>query len=124
MAAQDSPLASNGKLLTMSLGKKSTSFVTLTKGTPARLWTALSLRETPTVSLRECSSAAMPLAAAHGVVYIRAEYPIAVERLQAALEMAREEWPAGERYLRLWLLTLTSKFGLAQVLSSVVRKLR
>ena len=31
------------------------------------------------------------IGAAHGVVYIRAEYPIAVERLQAALEMAREE---------------------------------
>ena len=36
------------------------------------------------------------IGAAHGVVYIRAEYPIAVERLQAALEMAREEGLLGK----------------------------
>ena len=36
------------------------------------------------------------IGAAHGVVYIRAEYPIAVERLQAAREMAREEGLLGK----------------------------
>ena len=36
------------------------------------------------------------IGANHGVVYIRAEYPIAVERLQAALEMAREEGLLGK----------------------------
>ena len=36
------------------------------------------------------------IGAQHGVVYIRAEYPIAVERLQAALEMAREEGLLGK----------------------------
>ena len=36
------------------------------------------------------------IGASRGVVYIRAEYPIAVERLQAALEMAREEGVLGE----------------------------
>ena len=36
------------------------------------------------------------IGAQHGVVYIRAEYPIAVERLKAALEMAREEGLLGE----------------------------
>ena len=36
------------------------------------------------------------IGAQHGVVYIRAEYPIAVERLQAALEMAREEGILGQ----------------------------
>ena len=36
------------------------------------------------------------IGANHGVVYIRAEYPIAVERLQAALEMAREEGVLGK----------------------------
>ena len=36
------------------------------------------------------------IGANHGVVYIRAEYPIAVERLKAALEMAREEGVLGK----------------------------
>ena len=39
------------------------------------------------------------IGAEHGVVYIRAEYPIAVERLKAALEMAREEGLLGKDIL-------------------------
>ena len=35
----------------------------------------------------------------HGVVYIRAEYPIAIRRLEAALEMAREQGLLGKNIL-------------------------
>ena len=51
---------------------------------------------TTTEMFKKAYDGGYAIGAAHGVVYIRAEYPIAVERLQAALEMAREEGLLGK----------------------------
>jgi NADH:ubiquinone oxidoreductase subunit F (NADH-binding) len=39
------------------------------------------------------------IGASKGVVYVRAEYPIAIERLEAAIKMAREKGLLGEKIL-------------------------
>ena len=38
------------------------------------------------------------IGASKGFIYIRAEYPLAVERMQAAMEQARELWHAGRAH--------------------------
>ena len=52
------------------------------KATPARSWTVPFWKATPTVIIEAMAIAAYAIGANHGFVYIRAEYPIAVQRLQ------------------------------------------
>ena len=43
---------------------------------------------------------AYAMGASEGIVYIRAEYPLAIERLKLALDQARERGFLGKGYLR------------------------
>ena len=58
--------------------------------TPARSWTAPCWRATPHSVLEAMAIAGYAIGANQGYIYIRAEYPIAVKRLQIAIEQARE----------------------------------
>ena len=58
--------------------------------TPAHLWTAACWRATPHVVIEAMAIAGYAIGASQGYVYIRAEYPIAVHRLQVAIDQARE----------------------------------
>ena len=55
---------------------------TPTKATPAPLWTVPCWRATPTAVLEAMAIAGYAIGASQGYIYIRAEYPIAVQRLQ------------------------------------------
>ena len=54
------------------------------------LWTVRSLRVTPMQCWRQWRSQAMRSRASQGYIYVRAEYPIAVKRLEIAINQARE----------------------------------
>ena len=43
------------------------------------------------------------IGANNGFIYIRHEYPLAVERIQLAIEPAASQWPVGQRYPWHWL---------------------
>ena len=63
---------------------------TPTRATPAPLWTVPCWRATRIPCWKPWPSAAMPSAPAQGYIYVRAEYPIAVKRLEIAINQARE----------------------------------
>ncbi len=64
----------------------------------------------------------MQLVLPGGYIYVRAEYPIAVERLNIAIKQAREYGLLGKRTFSIQDLILILISDLVQVLSSVVRK--
>lgn len=63
---------------------------TPTKGIRAHSWTVRSSKAIPTRSSKRWPSTATARGASHGLIYIRAEYPLAIERLRRAIEQARE----------------------------------
>ena len=63
---------------------------TPTRATPARLWTARVLEGDPHVVIEAMAIAGYAIGATQGYIYVRAEYPIAVHRLQIAIDQARE----------------------------------
>ncbi len=66
------------------------------KATPARSWTVPSSRAIPTAVIEGMIIGAYAICAHHGYVYIRAEYPLAVERLKRALKQATDQGFLGE----------------------------
>ena len=64
--------------------------VTQTRATPARLSDRSVLEGDPHAIIEAMSIAAYAVGACRGFVYIRAEYPIAVHRLQIAINQAKE----------------------------------
>ena len=60
------------------------------KGTPVRLWIVQRSRVDPHAVLEGMIIGAYAIGANTGIVYIRAEYPLAVERLHRAIAQARE----------------------------------
>ena len=66
------------------------SSATQTKAIRARSWIVPFWKATPTVCWKLWRLLDMPSAPAMGYVYVRAEYPIAVQRLQIAIDQARE----------------------------------
>ena len=58
------------------------------KATPARSWTARVLESDPHRVLEGMAIAAYAVGAQKGFVYVRAEYPLAVERLKTAIRQA------------------------------------
>ena len=61
---------------------RSTSSATPTRATPAPSWTAACWRATRTASSRAWRSPPTPSAPTQGYIYVRAEYPLAVQRLR------------------------------------------
>ena len=66
------------------------SAATPMRATPAHLWTARVLEGDPHVVLEAMAIAGYAIGATQGYIYVRAEYPIAVERLRIAIDQARE----------------------------------
>ena len=60
------------------------------EGDPVPLWTDLYWKAIPMLSSKLWQSQVMPSDLTRGFVYVRAEYPIAVQRLTIAIEQARE----------------------------------
>ncbi len=81
-----------------SRATSSTSSATPTKATRARSWTAACSKATRTASSRAWPSPRYAIGAHQGYVYVRAEYPLAVERLQNAIDQAREMRPARQEH--------------------------
>ena len=63
---------------------------TPTRATRARSWTVPFWRAIPTCVLEAMAIAGYAIGATKGYIYVRAEYPIAVKRLQIAIDQARE----------------------------------
>ena len=76
------------------------SAATPTRATPARSWTVPFWKATPTSCCEAMAIAGYAIGADQGYIYVRAEYPIAVQRLQIAIEQAREYGLLGQGYLR------------------------
>ena len=66
------------------------SAATPTRATRAHSWTARVLEGDPHVVIEAMAIAGYAIGANQGYIYVRAEYPIAVQRLQIAIEQARE----------------------------------
>ena len=89
-AGRDSPPGGNGSSPATPRASRSTPSATPTKATPARSWTAACWKAIPTASSRAWPSPAHTIGATMGYIYVRAEYPLAVERLQIAIGQASE----------------------------------
>ena len=66
------------------------SAATPTKATPARSWIVPFWKATPMSVLEAMAIAGYAIGANQGYIYVRAEYPIAVKRLEIAIGQARE----------------------------------
>ncbi len=80
-------------------GRRSTCSATPTRATPGPSWTAASWRRTRTRSSRAWSSPPRRSAPSQGYIYCRAEYPLAIHRLNVAIEQARESGLLGKDIL-------------------------
>ena len=98
-AAQGSRPERSGIWRASTKATRNTSSATATKATPARLWTARRWRATPTPSSKAMMIAAMAIGADEGYVYVRAEYPLAVKRIRAAVKAAEDAGILGEHML-------------------------
>ena len=65
--------------------------------TPARLWTVI--ESDPHNLIEGMLIAAYAIGAKHAVVYVRAEYPLAIKRLERAIKQAQENGYLGENIL-------------------------
>ncbi len=74
-----------------------------------------------THSVIEAMHAGYAVGAEKGYVYVRAEYPLAVERLEYAINQARE-YGLREKIYSTVVLTLMSRFVLERELLSVEKK--
>ena len=89
----------------MGTGKKSgqsrsnISSATAMKEIRARSWTEASWRETPTRCWKGMIIAGIATGAQVGYIYVRAEYPLAVHRLQIAIAQAEEAGYLGSNIL-------------------------
>ena len=70
------------------------------RATRAHSWTVPFLEGDPHAVLEAMAIAGYAIGANQGYIYVRAEYPIAVKRLQIAIEQAREDGTAGKEYFR------------------------
>ena len=78
---------------------RSTSSATATRATPAPSWTACSWSRSPTAIIEGMAIAARAVGADEGIFYIRAEYPLAVQRISEALRRCEERGLLGDRIL-------------------------
>jgi NADH:ubiquinone oxidoreductase subunit F (NADH-binding) len=64
-----------------------------------RSWTVRSWKAIPIPLLKACSSADTPSVPTEGIIYVRAEYPLAITRLEIAMAQAREKGLLGKNIL-------------------------
>ena len=70
------------------------------EGDPGAFMDRSVLEGDPHVVLEAMTIAGYAIGAHQGYIYVRAEYPIAVHRLQIAIKQAREYGLLGDEYLR------------------------
>ena len=75
------------------------SAATPTRVTRAHSWTAPYWRATPLRVVEAMTIAGYAVGSNQGYIYVRAEYPIAVERLKIAIETGRGIRTAGQQHL-------------------------
>ncbi len=78
--------------------ESSTSSATPTRATRAPTWTAPSWKATRTRSSKGMIIGAYAIGAREGYIYVRNEYPLAVEHLHLAIEAGRGVRPAGREH--------------------------
>ena len=76
------------------------SAVTPTRATRAHSWTVPFWKATRTAVIEAMAIAGYAIGATQGYIYVRAEYPIAVQRLQIAINQAERIRPAWQKHLR------------------------
>ena len=85
-AAAASPPASSGSWRRATTRIRSMSAVTPMRATRAHSWTVPFWKAIPTQLLEAMAIAGYAIGASQGYIYVRAEYPIAVERLKIAID--------------------------------------
>ena len=90
---------------------------------PGRSWTGRVMEADPHSVIEGMIIGAKAIGAHHGYIYVRAEYPLAVKRLQLAIDQATEAGLLGKTY---WIQDLISisRFILAQGPLSAARRRR
>ncbi len=71
-----------------------------TKETRAHSWTDRSWKATLIPSLEGMIIGGYAMGASQGVIYCRAEYPLAIKRLEIAMAQAREKGFLGQEHIR------------------------
>ena len=89
----------NGSLPQTHRATKSLLPVMRTRATPVHLWTEAILEGDPHSVIEAMAIAAYAVGADQGYIYIRAEYPIAVNRLNIAIDQARGVRLARQKYI-------------------------
>ena len=87
-------------------GKEKYVICNADEGDPGAFMDRSILEGNPHSVIEAMAIAAYAIGANHGYIYIRAEYPIAVERLNTALEQARELGLIGKNILRVVLILI------------------
>ena len=70
------------------------------EGDPGAFMDRSVLEGDPHVVIEAMAIAGYAIGASQGYIYVRAEYPIAVQRLQIAIDQAREIRPARQKHFR------------------------
>ena len=103
---------------------RSTSSATPTRATRARSWTASVLESDPHSVIEGMIIAGYAIGAEHGYIYVRAEYPMAIERLNIAIAQAHERGFLGDEHPRAARTPSTSSSRKAPARSSAARRPR
>ena len=74
-------------------------YAMLMRVTPGLSWIAVYWKATPIPVLEGMAIAGYAIGAAEGLIYCRAEYPLAIKRLTIAIQAAREAGLLGEGIL-------------------------
>ena len=99
------------------------SAATRTRATPVHSWTAPSSEGDPHAVIEAMAIAAYAIGSDQGYIYVRAEYPIAVQRLTIAIKQAREYGLLGKNIFGR-ILTSISTSASARAGSSAARRRR
>jgi len=93
------PLQPSGSSAVRPGKSRNTSCAMPTRGTRAHSWTAYCWRATHMPVSRVCASAPFTVGADEGFIYIRDEYPLAIERLKIAIKQAEDKGLLGRDIL-------------------------
>lgn len=89
------PTGKKWRLLADQLGKEKYVICNGDEGDPGAFMDRAIMEECPHILLEAMKIAGYAVGAKNGVIYVRAEYPLAVERLQAAINQARADGHLG-----------------------------
>ena len=91
---------SNGRLCRRSPGDQKYIICNADEGDPGAFMDRATIEGDPHAVIEGMIIGAYAIGATEGIIYIRAEYPLAVERFKMAIDQARRTGLLGERDLR------------------------